>query len=89
MEEPGVNSGWRKSSFSDNGGANCVEVGSIPWRKASFSSNGGANCVEAAHVPGAVLIRDTKDYGHGPVLRVTPADWRRFTAGLRTGPAIG
>jgi hypothetical protein len=27
----------------------------------------------------AVLIRDTKDQGHGPVLRVSPAQWRRFT----------
>ena len=67
MEEPGVNPGWRKSSFSDNGGANCVEAG---------------------HVPGAVLIRDTKDHGRGPVLRVTPAGWQRFTAGVRTGPGL-
>ena len=28
MEEPtAVNPGWRKSSYSDNGGASCVEVG--------------------------------------------------------------
>jgi len=28
MEEPTVvNPGWRKSSYSDNGGASCVEVG--------------------------------------------------------------
>jgi hypothetical protein len=87
MEEPAVNLGWRKASYSSNGGANCVEVGSIPWRKASYSSNGGAECVEAGHVPGAVLVRDTKD-GHGPVLRVTPADWQRFTASVRIGAAI-
>ena len=53
------------------------------WRKSSHSGNGGANCVEAGHVPGAVLIRDTKDNGTGPVLRVTPKDWRAFTAALR------
>jgi hypothetical protein len=88
MEEPAVNLGWRKASYSSNGGANCVEVGSIPWRKASYSSNGGAECVEAGHVPGAVLVRDTKDDGHGPVLRVTPADWQRFTASVRIGAAI-
>ena len=109
MEESAVNPGWRKSSFSDNGGsacvevgaipwrkasyssnggANCVEVGSVPWRKASYSSNGGGDCVEAGHVPGAVLIRDTKNNGDGPMLRVTPADWQRFTANVRTGAAI-
>ena len=53
------------------------------WRKSSYSGNGGANCVETGSVPGAVLIRDTKDHGNGPVLRVTPAAWRRFTASIK------
>jgi Domain of unknown function (DUF397) len=48
------------------------------WRKASYSGN-GANCVEAGSVPGAVLVRDTKDRQRGPVLRFSPAAWRRFT----------
>jgi Domain of unknown function (DUF397) len=52
------------------------------WRKASYSGN-GANCVEAGHASGAVLIRDTRDRESGPVLRVSPDDWRRFTAGLK------
>ena len=52
------------------------------WRKASFSGN-GANCVEAGHVPGAVVIRDTKDSGQGPVLRVSSEAWEKFTASLR------
>jgi hypothetical protein len=83
-----VNPGWRKSSYSGNGDGDCVEVGAIPWRKSSYSSGaGGSNCVEAGHVPGAVLIRDTKDHGAGPVLRVTPADWGRFTSAiLATAP---
>ena len=50
------------------------------WRKSSYSGNGGANCVETGSVTGAVLIRDTKDEGNGPVLRVTPAKWRQFAA---------
>jgi hypothetical protein len=77
--------GWRKSSHSVNsGGANCVEVGTVPWRKSSYSvSSGGANCVEAGSLPGQVLIRDTTDNGHGPVLRVSARTWRSFTAGLR------
>lgn len=82
MEQPAVNPGWRKSSFSNNGGANCVEVGSVPWRKATYSNNGGADCVEAGHVPGAVLVRDTTDRD-GAVLTVPADAWRRFTATLR------
>jgi hypothetical protein len=58
------------------------------WRKSSYSANGGTACVEAGHVPGAVVVRDTKDSGTGPVLRLTPADWHRLTARLRsTAPA--
>jgi hypothetical protein len=58
----------------------------LGWRKSS--SNGGANCVEAGHVSGSVLVRDTTQDGTGPVLRVTPTDWRRLTARLgATRPA--
>ena len=80
--------GWRTSSYSGNGGADCVEVGAIPWRKSTYSSNGGVSCIEAGHVSGAVLVRDTTQHGRGPVLRVTPADWGRFTATVRAGTAI-
>ena len=58
------------------------------WRKSSYSNNGGDTCVEAGHIPGAVLVRDTKDNGTGPVLRVTPADWQRFTARVRATAPI-
>ena len=51
------------------------------WRKATYSSAG--SCVEAGHIPGAVLVRDTTLIGHGPVLRVTPADWNRLTASIK------
>jgi len=76
---------WRKSSYSvDNGNANCVEVGALPWRKSSYSaSSGGANCVEAGSLPGQVLIRDTTDKGHGPVLRVSAQTWRSFLQAIR------
>jgi hypothetical protein len=53
------------------------------WRKSSYSGNGGANCVETGNVTDTVLIRDTKDRGNGPVLRVTPDAWRRFTAAIK------
>jgi hypothetical protein len=30
MEEPAVSPSWRKSSYSNGGGANCVEAGHVP-----------------------------------------------------------
>jgi hypothetical protein len=55
----------------------------LHWRKSSYSNNGGMNCVEAGRAPGVVLVRDTKDNGTGTVLRVTPRDWKRFTASVK------
>jgi hypothetical protein len=89
LEEPAVKPGWRKSSYGGNGGGGCVEVGSIPWRKSTYSSNGGAGCIEAAHVPGAVLVRDTQQFGAGPILQVTLADWRRFTTAIDAHKVLG
>jgi hypothetical protein len=78
-----MNPQWRKSSHSTGNGGQCVEVGRAPWRKSSHSTGNGGACVETGHVPGAVLVRDTKDNGTGPVLRVTSADWARFTREIR------
>lgn len=77
---PELTPGWRKSSYSiSSGGTNCVEVGAVPWRKSSHSvDNGNANCVEAGSEPGQVLVRDTKEGAHGPVLRVSTETWRAF-----------
>jgi hypothetical protein len=41
-----IGAGWRKSSYSGNGGSNCVEVSA--WRKSSYSGNGGGDCVEVS-----------------------------------------
>ena len=79
-----VNPGWRKSSYSANGGTDCVEVGAVPWRKSSYSPNGGTDCIEVGHVPSAVLVRDTTQHGTGPVLRVTSANWTRLLRTVRT-----
>jgi Domain of unknown function (DUF397) len=51
----------------------------IMWRKSAYSSSNGGNCVEVGQVTRTVAVRDTKQYGRGPVLRFTPAAWRRFT----------
>ena len=58
------------------------------WRKSSYSNNGGGDCVEAGHVPGAVLVRDTTQHGHGPVVRVSAETWRAFTAAVRANTAV-
>jgi len=83
MEARAVTPTWRTSSYTANGGGNCVEVGSVPWRKSTHSANGGGDCIEAADVQGAILIRDTKDRGAGPILRVSAETWRAFLTTLR------
>jgi hypothetical protein len=45
--------------------------------------------VEAGTTPGIVLVRDTKDNGAGPVLRVSAETWRAFTAGIRAQAVSG
>ncbi len=55
------------------------------WRKSSYSGGQGGNCVEVAATDGMILVRDTKDHGHGPVHRFTAARWGAFVAGVRNG----
>jgi hypothetical protein len=50
-ESAAVNPRWRTSSYTDNGGSTCVEVGAIPWRKSTHSDNGGSSCVEVGRPP--------------------------------------
>ncbi len=57
------------------------------WRKASYIGE-GANCVEAGNVLGAVLIRDTKDRGRGPVLRLSLRAFADFTTRIRKDAAL-
>jgi hypothetical protein len=74
---------WRRSSYSGNGGGNCVEVGAM-WHKSSYSGNGGSDCVEIArNLPGMVAIRDSKD-PDGPVLVVSKDEWARLIARLQS-----
>jgi hypothetical protein len=71
---------WRKSSYSGNGGGNCVEV--VAWRKSTYSGNGGADCVEAGQASGAVLVRDTTNRDGGTI-SFAPGVWGEFVASLR------
>lgn len=69
---------WFKSSYSDSGGGNCVEVAAA-WRKSSYSNGEGGECVEVAPCPDAVHVRDSKDKD-GPQLILTSAAWADFVA---------
>ena len=53
------------------------------WRKSSFSCSQGGNCVEVAGDGRRVLVRDTRQAETGPVLRFSPATWRRFAAQVK------
>lgn len=68
---------WFKSSYSDSGGGNCVEV-AFDWRKSSYSSDSGGECVEVATcLHNTVHIRDSKDL-EGPTFAVAPDAWTAF-----------
>jgi Domain of unknown function (DUF397) len=54
-----------------------MESSILNWRKSSHSGGNGGSCVEVGQA-GRVLVRDTKQAGTGPVLRFSPAAWRRF-----------
>jgi hypothetical protein len=74
---------WRKSSYSGNGGGNCVEVGTV-WHKSSYSGNGGSDCVEVArNLPGVVAVRDSKN-PDGPVLTISTDEWASFITRLQS-----
>ncbi len=55
------------------------------WRTSSYSGTQGGNCVQVASHDGMILVRDTKDHGHGPVYTFTAARWRAFLAAVRAG----
>jgi Domain of unknown function (DUF397) len=51
---------------------------SFRWRKSTRSGSNGGGCVEVGQTRRAIAVRDTKQRDTGPVLRFTPAAWRRF-----------
>ena len=62
---------------------------SATWRKSTYSGGSGSECVEAGVAGhGHVLVRDTKDHGGGPVLRLPPRAFADFTTRIRKDPAL-
>lgn len=79
---------WRKSSYSNTSGGDCIEVSddflaAAAWRKSSYSNTSGGNCIEIAdNHPALVPVRDSK-HPHGPAL-VFPADaWASFVGAVK------
>jgi hypothetical protein len=64
-----------------------MEDTNLSWRKSSYSGNGGATCVEVGKSD-RVLVRDTQNRT-GPVLRLSPAVWRRFADEVKRSLAPG
>jgi uncharacterized protein DUF397 len=59
---------WKKSSYSQGGGSDCVEV--------AFAEQDGVCARRAA------AVRDSKN-ADGPILVLPAAGWRGFVAGVR------
>jgi Domain of unknown function (DUF397) len=53
------------------------------WRKSSYSGANGGDCVEVGTGPDVIAVRDTTDRS-GPVLRVSPDTWAKFTTKVRS-----
>ncbi|MFI1416520.1 DUF397 domain-containing protein [Streptomyces sp. NPDC020731] len=80
------NASWRKSTYSNGDGGNCLEVahdfpGAARWHKSTYS-DGGEACVEVASgPPGVVPVRDSK-VTDGPVILVGASAWTEFIRGV-------
>jgi hypothetical protein len=80
---------WRKSSYSNGDGGDCVEVaegflGAASWRKSTYCNGDGGDCVEVAdNLPGVVPVRDSKVTG-GPALIIAASAWAPFVEAVKS-----
>ncbi|MFF4311749.1 DUF397 domain-containing protein [Streptomyces sp. NPDC001507] len=74
---------WRKSSYSNSDGGNCIEVSddllrTADWRRSSHSNQDGGQWLEVAtDIPSLVPVRDSKDPSRGTLLFEASA-WAAF-----------
>ncbi|WP_156725347.1 DUF397 domain-containing protein [Streptomyces apocyni] len=80
---------WRKSSYSDGTGGDCVEIGgdfpgaALTWRKSSYSGGSGDECLEVADgLTGIIPVRDSKT-PHAPALVFRSPAWSAFVADVK------
>ena len=74
-----VYTSWRKSTFSEGGGSDCVEVA---WRKSSFSEGAASACVEVGIIETRAAVRDSKN-ADGPILSLPLPAWHQLLATTR------
>ncbi|PJJ01039.1 uncharacterized protein DUF397 [Streptomyces sp. 2333.5] len=80
---------WRKSTYSNSNGGNCIEVSddfltAAAWRKSSYSNSDGGECIEIAdNLPALVPVRDSKN-PQGPALVFSAAAWGSFVAAVKS-----
>lgn len=72
---------WRKSSYSNGNGGNCVEL--AQWRKSSYSNGNGGDCVELSLQPLVTAVRDSKNPEGGHLLFPATA-FAAFLTSLKT-----
>ncbi|MFD8760234.1 DUF397 domain-containing protein [Streptomyces mirabilis] len=82
---------WRKSSYSNQDGGECIEVSddllaAATWRRSSYSNPDGGQCLEVVdNLPTPtplVPVRDSKN-PHGPALVLPAAAWASFVTAVR------
>ncbi|MFI6409130.1 DUF397 domain-containing protein [Streptomyces sp. NPDC050548] len=79
---------WRKSSYSNPDGGNCIEVSddflsTADWRKSSYSNTSGGECVEfAPNLPALVPVRDSKAPSLGALL-FSASTWSVFVESVK------
>ncbi|MDT0308615.1 DUF397 domain-containing protein [Streptomyces sp. DSM 44917] len=75
---------WKKSSYSNPDGGNCVEVADRLWRKSSYSNPDGGECLEVADgFTGIMPVRDSKR-PESPALFIPAPGWSSFVTAVKT-----
>ncbi|MFJ5176039.1 DUF397 domain-containing protein [Streptomyces griseoviridis] len=80
---------WRKSSYSNTTGGDCVEMSvgllsAAVWRKSSYSNQDGGECLEFAGGLPVVPVRDSKDPRRAPLVFEAGA-WSVFAGAVKRG----
>ena len=62
-----------------------VSTTDTPWIKATASGQTGGDCVEMRRHGHYIEVRDSKLGENGPVHQYTPAEWRAWLEGAKSG----
>ncbi|KPI10175.1 protein of unknown function DUF397 [Actinobacteria bacterium OK074] len=79
---------WRKSSYSNQDGGECIEVSddflsAAAWRKSTYSNQDGGACLEFAdNLSSVVPVRDSKDPSRGALVFEAVA-WASFVGAVK------